>query len=373
MAKVWLARDPSNNYVVVKEPKLETNPETNIRRIRVEWSILKSIRSEYVANLVAGYEVLDKRVPKGFTILVIEYVDGPNLNSFKTPMDWYEVRRIIDMVARGLEAAHLQNIIHRDLKPSNVLWDNRHSRTKIIDFGTAQRGYERAQLLVMSPGGWTAPEQLLGAAIPQSDVWSIGALALYLLTGRRPCEVLEGYPCSSNLFRVELRPRLPERMPGIDDEAMEFLRRTLAPDPSDRFASATEVLQFLKHERTTDRPGVFLKIKGRSIEIRDDVIIGRTNDPSRDLVVRDNRLEIYDPNRYISKDHAEIRFMGGAPFIRDLGSLNGTAIYRRGRWSVISKGYKVPGDWVELRNGDIVSFAYSEERGPYLVALVRIV
>jgi len=62
---------------------------------------------------------------------------------------------------------------------------------------------------------------------------------------------------------------------------------------------------------------------------------------------------------------------GGVPHVRDLGSVNGTAIYRGGEWVVISRGPKKPGDYYPLRNGDLIALAYSEDKGPYLVITVK--
>jgi len=152
---------------------------------------------------------------------------------------------------------------------------------------------------------------------------------LYLLTRKEPCRVLEGYPCSGDLFHVPIAPRPPAKIEGVDDEAMEFLRRALDPDPANRFCSAAEALSFLNREKTTSA-GLVFKLKGKSVKVDGDLMVGRSDDPKVDVVVRGGRLEIYDPNKYISREHLEVKFMGGEPYVRDLGSVNGTAIYRGG-------------------------------------------
>jgi len=182
--------------------------------------------------------------------------------------------------------------------------------------------------------------------------------------------VLDGYPCSGDLFHAPIAPRLPAKIEGVDDEAMEFLRRALDPDPANRFSSAAEALSFLNREKTTST-GLVFKLKGKSVKVEGDLVVGRSDDPKVDVVVRGGRLEIFDPNKYISREHLEVKFMGGEPYVRDLGSVNGTAIYRGGEWMVISRGPKKPGDYVPLRNGDLIALAYSEEKGPYLVITVR--
>jgi len=164
---------------------------------------------------------------------------------------------------------------------------------------------------------------------------------------------------------------LPAKIEGVDDEAMEFLRRALDPDPANRFSSAAEALSFLNKEKTTSA-GLVFRLKGKSVKVDGDLVVGRSDDPKVDVVVRGGRLEVYDPNKYISREHLEVKFMGGVPHVRDLGSVNGTAIYRSGEWVVISRGPKKPGDYYPLRNGDLIALAYSEDKGPYLVITVKL-
>ena len=59
-------------------------------------------------------------------------------------------------------------------------------------------------------------------------------------------------------------------------------------------------------------------------------------------------------------------------FLKDLGSLNKTAVYRDGRWIEVYRGYKQESPEFELRDGDVIALAYDARKGPYLQVLFKI-
>jgi len=223
---------------------------------------------------------------------------------------------------------------------------------------------------VVSPGGYTAPEQLKGTSLFQSDIWSLGATVLYLATKRPPCQFIKGYDCSSS-------PRAPEALelalPDLGDDLLnEFVAKALDPDYSRRFADAGEALTFLSGQRV-ERKGLTFMIKGRSVAIPGGrVYIGRIDDSRKDLALEGEFLYIYDPDKYISRRHVEIAEIQGRWYIRDLGSTNRTALYRGGSWIYIWRGKGVTSQWFELKDGDIIALGYDDAKGPYILATVRL-
>lgn len=374
MSVVWLARSREGGLVAVKEPRLDVgNVRLNIAKLRHEALVLRRLRHEGVVGFVDAFEVdwpvgsdtvsVDRPV-----LLVLEYVEGRELSE----VGRLGVREVVDVVVQLLGALayiHSMNVIHRDVKPKNVML-GRGGRVKIIDFGTSKFYYERASDLVLSPGGYTAPEQVGGLALPQSDVWSVGATALFLLTGRPPCEFMEGYPCRGVRPGSSLRPSV--KVPEVGDRVLDgFLRGALRPNYAERFPTAVHALDFLtKGYYRLEGWGLRLSVKGRVVALEDSVVVGRSDDPQLDCVVEGGRLHIYDPQKYISKRHAEFSWEGGRWRLRDLGSRNGTAVFRGGRWHVLWRGAGSPSQWWELAVGDVVALAFDEERGPYLVLTV---
>jgi serine/threonine protein kinase len=143
-------------------------------------------------------------------------------------------------VLDGLAVAHANGIIHRDLKPENILID-RYRRWRIADFGIAHAMGARAAGASGTPA-FAAPEQLLGEEQGQgTDLFAVGAIVHFVLTGRAPFEGGDG------------RAILAAQLAGtIDlDEFPEVLRtwlkRALAADPQDRFHDAEVMRASWRH------------------------------------------------------------------------------------------------------------------------------
>jgi serine/threonine protein kinase len=184
--------------------------------------------------------------------IVMEHVDGVLLSSvvarecgLTVEMALHYAMQIADAVAH----AHRHGITHGDLKTSNVIVA-RDGTVKIFDFGLAvQRGpVDRADQVdttrSVEPGSgsgtvpYMAPELLRGGrADARSDVWALGVMFSELLTGARPFRGGTVYELAAAILAdppQELPQRLPSALRGV-------LRRCLAKDPADRFATAREL------------------------------------------------------------------------------------------------------------------------------------
>lgn len=140
--------------------------------------------------------------------IVMEYVSGPaDRSPDKTPpapfgladkihrdgpMPLAEALEMILKLCRAMEYAHGKGVIHRDLKPSNILLDA-HNEPKIVDFGLARQvDHEDNKLTVpgerMLSVGYGAPEQEQDATLTdqRADVYGLGALLYFCLTGQNP-------------------------------------------------------------------------------------------------------------------------------------------------------------------------------------------
>ncbi|MBT2235821.1 protein kinase, partial [Nonomuraea sp. NEAU-A123] len=99
--------------------------------------------------------------------------------------------QVLDQVLAGLQAAALSDIIHLDIKPQNIVLDG-PANIRIIDWGMSQLHQAGKSVSTVSPGGtkWFASPEQLGAtdAAPSglSDLYGVGALAYWLLTGQAP-------------------------------------------------------------------------------------------------------------------------------------------------------------------------------------------
>jgi len=369
MAVVWLVEDKSGRPYAVKEPVIrgveEREALRNVRFVEHEGKMLSMISHPNVCGFFGSYK--EKFGDLEPVILVLEYMDGGSLRDVGGPLSPKELKDVLLRVLKGLKAVHGAGVIHRDIKPSNLM--RRGDAVKLIDFGTAILHYESVREVVVSPGGYTAPEQLRGLNFFQNDVWSVGATALFLATKRQPCQFMRGYDCSASKAPegVELK------MPDLGDDLLsKFVAKALAPDYSQRFADAGEALAFLAGG-TEVRRGLILRVKGRAVYVPGGALyIGRTDEKEMDLKMEGEFLYIYDPNGYISRRHLELAEIHGRWYIRDLGSANKTAVYWGGRWHLVWRGRGATSRWFELRDGDVIALGYDEEKGPYILITVRL-
>jgi len=384
MGIVWLAKDTvSNKIVAIKTPKLTGDPikdDLNIKKITIEAEVLKNLDHPYIVKYFDFFIELQK------PYLVIEYVDGEHLErKIKNSSEVFSEKEAFEFIKRLAEAVehmHGKNIVHRDLKPKNIfLLTGKDSEIKVIDFGTAK--YYHSQIEygegIFSPGGYTAPEQVRFMYSPQSDIWSLGGILFFALTGTHPIEVLPGYPHVTSPPLLEKIPRFKD----LDPIIIKVIRKAMDPDPIKRYLRAIDMIKDLTGQKDlselTAKPKLI--ILGKEIEIETErVVIGRltrsiTETASKTLddkiltLIEQNNLFIYiaDEKSYISRLHAELIKKGNEWYIRDLGSLNKTAVLESGEWKIVYNQHKVPSAPHKLSERALISLGYDMKLGPYLV------
>ena len=201
-----------------------------------------------------------KHQGKGCLLLVQDYVEGQTYhtlynNRFQQGIKFSEaeISQLLFQLLPVLEYIHSMGIIHRDISPDNLMLRNSDGLTVLIDFGSIKEAATKAQSelaeaapkietlsligTVLGKSGYAPPEQMKkGIVGAHNDLYALAATAMVLLTGKEPQELID--PCSLKWNwqeEVTLSPKLEW-----------VLTKMLAPNPSERFASATEVIQALK-------------------------------------------------------------------------------------------------------------------------------
>lgn len=175
--------------------------------------------------------------------------------------------------ALKIEGGHV-NLVHRDVSPHNLLLSSTGS-LKLIDFGIAKAATNRN---LTNPGvtkgkaGYFSPEQAMGKLLDgRSDLFSLGVVLYQMLSGSRPFEVpakdsvrphAGADRSAAQRIRRDTPASLRERAPHVPRAVERLVMRLLEKSPSERYASATEVLERLQRElraMTRDEPALVVR------------------------------------------------------------------------------------------------------------------
>ena len=202
--------------------------------------------------------------------LVQQYLDGETIQE-ELAHRTYSEEDIFDLLEEVLSILqYLQNInpplIHRDIKPSNLM-RLANGSIALIDFG-AVRDFIAPQgdsPTVAGTFGFMAPEQFQGKGTMQTDLYALGAVAVYLLSRIPPEQMLDGTKLSW------------QKHVNISSVMKKLLTRLLAVDPCDRPKSAKTAIVLLQttrynlHKEPTTIPE---KTPSRNQSLRNMILLG---------------------------------------------------------------------------------------------------
>ncbi|KAB1906780.1 serine/threonine-protein kinase [Micromonospora sp. AMSO31t] len=245
MSEVWRAHDlVLDRTVAVKliSPGLD-GEATSVDRIRRE---ARSAARLVHPNVASVHDFGTAALPDGRAVpyIVMELAEGETLAAHlrRGRLDWRIAVRVCAEVSAALAAAHTHGIVHRDVKPANVILTP--AGVKVLDFGIASPAGAPDHTpdgIVVGTPAYLAPEQLdRQPATPAADMYALGVLLYYCLTGRLP------YAADSTTQLLGSgRRRRPEPLPDIDGlpaEAADLCRGCLAEDPAARPSSLMAAL-----------------------------------------------------------------------------------------------------------------------------------
>ncbi len=207
--------------------------------IEAEIRLLRSLSSPHIPRYLNSFET-----PNGFC-LVQEYKKATNLSQlgYFSPD---QVKQIAIVILEVLVYLQQQNppIIHRDIKPENILVDRSTGEMKVylVDFGLARLGGEdlAASSAVKGTLGFMPPEQIFNRQLTAaSDIYSLGATLICLLTGTKSSEI--GNLIDYETYRLNFRTRLPQ----LNSPFIDWLEKTIAPSLDNRYPNAEVALREL--------------------------------------------------------------------------------------------------------------------------------
>ncbi|MBG1271938.1 serine/threonine-protein kinase [Nostoc sp. WHI] len=186
--------------------------------------------------------------------IAMEKIDGLNLEEWlkqqNSPISQEQAMDWLKQLVEILDLVHSKHYLHRDIKPSNIMIRSPLDKEDwgelvLIDFGTASeitKTYPEQLsngdgMIALMSSGYSAPEQMNGQAVPQSDFFALGRTFVFLLTGYHP---LDMYDIQHNLLHWQ------NHVIDISPLLLNLIDWLMASDIQKRPANAQEILQCLE-------------------------------------------------------------------------------------------------------------------------------
>jgi hypothetical protein len=235
---------------------LEPGSDEEERRFAREMQLLAAVGHPGVVRVHGA-----GRDERGRPWMVTELVPGQDLSRVVRE-GLLAPRRAAELVrelADALAHVHAKGIVHRDLKPGNVILTP-EGRPVLLDFGLARADHaERLTRsgVVMGTPAYMAPEQAEGEAVDgRTDVYGLGGVLYFLLTGRPPFSGGGVAVLKKVLFEEPERPSRARE--GLPRELEAICRQAMAKDPAARYAGAAalrdDLDRFLRGEAVLAAP-----------------------------------------------------------------------------------------------------------------------
>jgi serine/threonine protein kinase len=199
-------------------------------------------------NVVPVYEAGEE---EGLLYIAMRYVRGTDLKALTAdgPLDPGRAVGIVGQVASALDAAHASGLVHRDVKPGNILIEEGQGaaggRAYLSDFGLTKRLSSESGVtktgFVVGTLDYIAPEQVQGAPIDaRTDVYALACVLFHALSGRVP------YERENDMAKMYAHANLPapsllEAAPGAPRALEDVVRRGMAKEAGERYASAGDL------------------------------------------------------------------------------------------------------------------------------------
>lgn len=220
-----------------------------------------SLRFEREIDLLARLShpgivsVIDSGATAGRYYYVMEYVEGRPLDQHLSPgsSEPRSVLKLLADIADVVNDAHQRGVLHRDLKPANILVES-NGRIRLLDFGLAKAidpdTGVNAELTISEAGrpmgtlAYMPPEQAAGGSkgiSVRSDVYALGVIGYYLLTGHHPIDVDGKLLDVIKRIQQEQPDRPSSIRNGLGPDIDAIIGKATSKLPQDRYATASEL------------------------------------------------------------------------------------------------------------------------------------
>ncbi|MBD2292441.1 protein kinase [Anabaena sphaerica FACHB-251] len=237
-------RRPGNPICVVKHLKpVSTDQkifETAKRLFNSEAETLEKLGNhDQIPRLLAYFDENQE------FFLVQEYIDGHTLSQELIPGQPWSQNQVVQLLLEVLgilEFVHQEGVIHRDIKPDNIIRRAADYKLVLVDFGAVKQlrsplvsvGAQLTATVAIGTPGYMPTEQGQGKPRPNSDIYSLGIIAIQALTGV-PANQLQEDPNTGEILWQHFLP--------VNYRLAEILTKMVRYHFKDRYQTATEALQ----------------------------------------------------------------------------------------------------------------------------------
>ncbi len=245
--RTFLAEDLQTQQIVVIKLLLlgQDFDWQDLKLFEREAETLKTLNHPNIPRYLDYFE-FDNDKENGF-ILVQTYVEGKTLEEhLKSGRTFREAE--VKELANSLLAIitylhqHKPSVIHRDIKPSNILLTNRSGnsvgKVHLVDFGSVQTvaATNGGTITVVGTYGYMPPEQFGGRCVAASDLYSLGATLIFLVTGLHPTELPQ------KDLQIQFR-----QTANFSEDFANWLEWMTEPSLSQRYKSTQEAIKGLEN------------------------------------------------------------------------------------------------------------------------------
>ena len=241
---VYLAEKKSTNRLVVLKLLIVSNvSESDISRFMREYEIMSDLSHPNIGI------IYDQEITEDIVYILMEHLEGGTLERRLQIIRRFpeaEATALLIPLLDALHYIHQHGVLHRDIKPANIVFRS-DGTPVIVDFGIASKVDIEGTLTdsgsVVGTPTYMSPEQAMGeAATVRSDIYSIGVVFYEMLTGSKP---IDGDTPHEAMYRVVHDE--PDPLPPEYAHLQDIFDRLLAKKPENRYATAYEVADVLRH------------------------------------------------------------------------------------------------------------------------------
>lgn len=225
---------------------------------------IEEARTLAALNNEAVVKVIDIFDENGTSYMVMPFVEGVTLQSMvekNGPMDYEMAVNYIVQVCEALSYIHSKKILHRDVTPDNIIITP-SQKIVLIDFGSARKFVDNKtqRHTTIVKKGYAPLEQYSATSRKgaYTDLYSLGAVFYYILTGERPMDATER-TLEKMKEPIEINPKVPEQINAVIMKAMEM-------DSVNRYQTATELTDDIFSGKFPKKPKPRKEKKEKTVE-----------------------------------------------------------------------------------------------------------